>query len=345
VANRYFVCSRWGSPVEFDLADEHPVDDAAITYFVRAFQFIERNYDFDGYTVCFAWGSLTKLPYVGERVIALVFGDEQCRVPPYAGSVRAVMKSYGFFPNYVTRHAPGRLIQIEIAELLRNLLVWLPTGWSWVCSPETRSRCHVIPLGYGVPVQFENIDFAQRPYIASFLGSIASESAEKGLRALIGTPKAYCRRGMMDALRQLRETYGSDTIVTSLTGGFEESLLDAGVVYSRVMARTKICLAPRGTSHETFRMYEGLLFGCVVIADRLPDRSFYRGSPVIEIDDWRQAPAIVRRLLRDPVKLEELHRAGLQFWSDMLSEQALAFRCASLLQLLPRIASAPLQKR
>ena len=46
--------------------------------------------------------------------------------------------------------------------------------------------------------------------------------------------------------------------------------------YMKEMANSKICLAPRGTSFETFRHYEAASVGCVVVSYRLPPTWFNR---------------------------------------------------------------------
>jgi hypothetical protein len=336
--NRYFICSRLRPPVEFDIADERPADDAEIAYFIRGFQILERQYGLDGYTVCFAWSALTRLPRIGPDVIAVIYGDEHCRVPPYVKSVAAVIKCHGLFPIFVPRRRPLRLAQIELAEFLRNAALWLPTGWRWMLSPMARARCHLVPVGYGLPTDLEPPPFDERPYLTAFLGSVTKPAGCGSLRALVGTPKAYCRNTLVQVLRSLQARYGEDAIPLRLTGGFQESLQDAGRGYFDVLARTKLCVAPRGTSRETLRICEGLRFGCVVIADRLPPHPFYRNSPIIQIEDWRTLPALIEELLADPARLRKLHRRSLRYWQDVLSEQALAARCAAALGLVARPA-------
>ncbi len=338
--NNYFVCSRNRPPVAFDIAEDRPVADAEIVYFIRIFRLLEQRHSLNGYTVCFAWSSWTRLPRLGMDVIAVIYGDEHCRIPAYASAVGAVIKCHGLFPTFVPRRRPLRLAQIEMAEFLRNLVLWLPTGWRWAISRSVRARCHLVPIGYGIPTNVEPLPFDQRPYVTSFLGSIPQSGATSGLRRLIGTPKAYCRAAMMRVLKGLQPRDGADAIRLSLTGGFQESLKDAGETYSNVMARTQLCVAPRGTTHETWRICDGLKFGCVVIADRLPRHKFYSNSPVLEIEDWRDLPALIDALLADRARMRELHEKSLHYWNEVLSEPAQAERCAHALGLAPHACAA-----
>ncbi len=331
--NRYFVCTPTRAPVEFDIADEHPVDEAKIAYFIRGFQLLEREYGLDGYTVCFTWSSLIPLPRIGSDVIAVIYGDEHCRVPPYVNQVAAVIKCHGLFPNFVPRGRPLRLAQIEIAEFLRNLTLWLPTGWRWAVSRRARARCTLVPVGYGLPSDAEPVPFAERPYPVSFLGSIGGDEGRSRLRAAVGTPKTYCRKAMTRALRGLQKRYGAECVPLGITAGFQDSQRDAGRTYFRALTRTKLCVAPRGTAHETLRISEGLRAGCVVIADRLPSHPFYRESPIIQITDWRELPSLAEELLADTGRLQTLHERGMRYWQDVLSEAALAESCAGPLGL------------
>jgi len=331
MGNRYFICSRLRPAVEFDIANERPVDDAEFPYFIRGFQILERRYGLDGYIVCFAWSARVRLPRLGPDVIAVIYGDEFCRIPSYVNSVAAVIKPYGMFPNFVPRRRPLRLAQIEAAEFLRNLALWLPTGWRWALSWRTRARCHLVPIGYGFTTTVEPLPFEQRPYITSFQGSVARPGNR--LRRLIGTPKSYCRGVLVGVLQDLQRQYGRDALPIRLSAGFQESIQDAGRVYFDVLARTKLCVVPRGTTHETWRIADAMRYGCIVIADRLPRHHFYRDSPIIEIDDWRDLPALLEGLLANEPRLRDLHERSLRHWHEVLCEQALAARCAAALGL------------
>lgn len=332
MANRYFVCPRHGPPVEFDIAQDRPVREAEIAYFIRGFRILEATHDFDNHIVCFAWSARTPLPHFGKHVVALIYGDEHCRIPGYVGRVGAVMKCHGLYPTFVPRRRPLRLAQIELAEFLRNLALWLPTGWRWVLSREVRARCHLLPLGYGIPSDVPAAEFARRRYLSSFLGSIAKVAEHDVLRTVIGTPKSYSRNRLIEVMRGIESRHGPDRIRIATTSGFQDSLLQEQV-YAEVMAETQICAAPRGTTHETWRVFDGLKAGCVVIADHLPRHPFYRDSPILQVKDWRDLPGLLDALVRDPERLQALHRESLRFWQDELSEERLARRYAAALGL------------
>ena len=94
--------------------------------------------------------------------------------------------------------------------------------------------------------------------------------------------------------------------------------------YAGRLADTKVALSPRGVSHETFRTYEAMRAGCVVIAERQLRSWFNEGWPVNEVADWYGVGGLVRKLLNDPVRLEELSRQSLDWWREKCSEEAVA---------------------
>lgn len=329
--NRYFVCTPYSPPVEFDLANEKPVDDADIVYFVRIFRLLEEKYGLEGRTVCFTWGSHIPLPVLGPEVIAVIYGDEHCRVPGYIGKVGAVLKCHGFHPNYLPRLRPTRVAFLEALEWCRNFLLWLPNGWR-LLQRRHRRICHLLPLGYGVPAAAPAAaDINSRPYVTSFLGSIKQTAEKKrGLRGWLGTPKLICRLAMIEALRSLESRLGKERVLLDITPGFQESRVRQAR-YLETMARTQICVAPRGTAHETLRVYEGLQHGSVIVCDRLPPHPFYQNAPLMQIADWTEAVDRIEELAADPKRLAAMQEASLAYWRDVLSEAPTAARIARFL--------------
>ena len=94
--------------------------------------------------------------------------------------------------------------------------------------------------------------------------------------------------------------------------------------YADRLADTKIALSPRGVSHETFRTYEAMRAGCVVIAESQLSSWFNEGWPVIEVADWEGVGSLTRELLSDPKQLEEISQQSLDWWQEKCSEDAVA---------------------
>jgi hypothetical protein len=104
--------------------------------------------------------------------------------------------------------------------------------------------------------------------------------------------------------------------------------------YSTDMMNTKICLVPRGTSFETFRFFEGLRYGCIVITEILPKYWFYEDSPAIYIKDWSQLDDVLIELISSPETMIERHQASLSWWDSKCSENAVGDYMAEKLNTL-----------
>ncbi|MBO32031.1 MAG: hypothetical protein CMM74_03520 [Rhodospirillaceae bacterium] len=94
--------------------------------------------------------------------------------------------------------------------------------------------------------------------------------------------------------------------------------------YARRLAETKIALSPRGVSHETFRTYEAMRAGCIVIANRQLPAWYLDGWPVIELDDWQGFGKIVEDILGDEMRLQDLSEQNRTWWQNYCSPEAVA---------------------
>jgi hypothetical protein len=102
-------------------------------------------------------------------------------------------------------------------------------------------------------------------------------------------------------------------------------------VYVATLNNCKISLCPRGSNYETYRFFESIKSGCVVVSDRLPRSWFYSGHPAIEISDWSELPNVLDTLLSCPECLEGLSRAAATYWDMKLSETAVANKISQFL--------------
>jgi hypothetical protein len=107
------------------------------------------------------------------------------------------------------------------------------------------------------------------------------------------------------------------------TGDFAKGF-DA-ITYLNYLHTSKISLCPRGWQNvESFRIYESMRAGCAVITEKLPDRSYYKDIPVIQVNDWKEGLEVARDLLKDEEKLKALGEASRAFYDAKLSPEATA---------------------
>jgi len=98
-----------------------------------------------------------------------------------------------------------------------------------------------------------------------------------------------------------------------------------GDVFMNILNNSKICLVPRGwTNSETYRLYEAMNAGCVVICEKLPDRKYFKDIPVIQVDNWKDGLKKARDLLKDDALLQELSNKSKMFYDEFLSPIATA---------------------
>lgn len=98
-----------------------------------------------------------------------------------------------------------------------------------------------------------------------------------------------------------------------------------GDVFTNILNNSKICLVPKGwTNSETYRLYEAMNAGCVVISEKLPDRKYFKNIPVIQVDNWKQGLKKVKELLKNEALLEDLGNKNKMFYDEFLSPIATA---------------------
>lgn len=112
-------------------------------------------------------------------------------------------------------------------------------------------------------------------------------------------------------------------IEVTATGGFHAGL--SPEEYGRKLADAKIALSPKGfVSTESFRMYEAMRAGCVVVTVRQPRSWYTRGWPIVEVRRWSSLKRVVDALLRDEQSLARRQQESIRWWNEKCSERAVA---------------------
>ncbi len=326
--NRYFVCYSYRpEPELIDIKGPAPGIPEYQRDVLRVF---EREAAGSGLTVYVTW-LLDSLPTIGRDVVAVTMGDEWSQTPLYTQDVLATFKAYGTSPHlgFSPLSRPS-WIRLLLAAKYARAFVHGARGRLRRLSAKVKGRVPPIvpiPLGYGNQAEMPIRPVAARGTDVFFAGSVAhGRPARTSPAYWLRNPKTLAREAMLDALDGLQAARPELTIRTTTTPSFTLNALYYGTedgaealgvdAYSSSMMDTKICLVPRGTSVETYRYFEALRYGCVAIVEPQPDFPFYRGAPVVEIQDWRHLGDVVEKLLADPARMESLHRAGLEWWRD-----------------------------
>jgi len=106
-------------------------------------------------------------------------------------------------------------------------------------------------------------------------------------------------------------------------------MVGADLRFHRVF-KDAIC-PPGFTSPETIRHFEAMTHGCVVISSPLPPNRFYKGSTIIQLSNWNELHAVVKKLLGNKNTVEELFRKTSIWWKSQCSPKALAKEMSSIL--------------
>jgi hypothetical protein len=298
-------------------------------YFGTAFLEMERRLQRPDVDVYLTW-NCERLPASGDRVVAVVLGDEVGRIPRYISRVRAVFKAYGTRPvlGAGLLRDPSITGLASAGQFAVRCLRWLPSASAYTAMRigERAGRgpapapVATIPLGTYNQLDLPLLPMAERESDLFFAGSVEHDHS---LHHRFLSPKTHARRQMLAAVERFAATRPRLRADMRVTPSFGASAAAAAGDYSRSLMNARICLAPRGTSLETFRVFEGLRAGCVVVGDRLPRHPFYSGAPLIQLNRWNDLADTLPGLLDDPTRLERAHAAALDWWREQCSEQAL----------------------
>lgn len=333
--HRFLVCRTGRHPVVWDPPQGNDETGHDVTYMGRALEAaVELLGPSEPLTFILTW-DLETLPETGSHVVAIVQGDEDGRIPRWAQEVRATFKCYGTRPPWMPLGSrPGALEALELAHYARRAALWLPgaTRRAWASGRPWRSRppIYPVPLGYYNQDELPRIPFAERRWSVSFAGSGLEAPDGRVWRDRVGTPKERARAEMLRALNRLAAARPDLAISTlalaefpALQPGEDTDARQLTDSYSELLAQTRICLVPRGNSPETFRYFEALRAGCVVVCEPLPDHWFYRRAPTVTVRHWQELGSALGTLLDDPNAGERYHRASLAWWETRCSERAL----------------------
>lgn len=311
-------------------------------YFGRVLEAMQQKLEIENLVFYFT-RDIDRLPQYGEHVVAVVIGDEWSRIPKYFHKVGAVFKCYGIDAAAgFNLLQPSYLNFLTFTQFVRTKLINSPR-WLTYSLHRFRNRktlpIYAIPLGYSNQIQLPIKSIDDRETDVFFAGSVVHRPRSNwSPQRWLATPKSVSRSQMLAVVDRIKTAHPEIQIERFITEGFVASYDSAKSAdadsYSKRMMNAKICLVPRGTSFETFRFYEAMRYGCIIITESLPSRWFYAGSPAIQVRDWREMESIVEMILNDRALLKSKHQAALRWWKERCSETAIGEFIAKTLQTL-----------
>jgi hypothetical protein len=353
---RYFVVDSRGdkSVREWFPPEWNASWPADCRYYGKVFRHMERFLTVPKLHFYITWDT-NWLPEYGPDVVAILLGDEWAQRPRYARYVNTVVRTFESRPVLgIRRWFPFDALRRNlVVKHARNLIVHYRASWREVNArfsvPPVLRRGHILqtPLGTSMLDDLPIKPVSNRPYHCFFAGQFVEHPAH-GLASLKESPKQIARREMVKAMIALRERDPRLRLDLTIlaTSNYRQDTSDSRS-YSERMMDSKICLAPRGTVVDTWRFFEGLKSGCLVICEPLPDEYYYRDAPVIQIDSWRQLEQVIAPFIDDEAELEKWSARSLDYWQNVCGEEAVGHRIADFIALSPacRRSVEPMRKK
>jgi hypothetical protein len=304
---------EWTPPVR---VEEH-IDT---WYFGRALAAMDRELRIEGLTIYLTFDPDT-LPSYGDDVVAVLIGDEWARVPAYLPRVRAVFRNLCARPNLGCNPFawPSAATFSTLIPAARAALRGAPDRLALLRHPAPAQI--ELPIGTYNIADLPIVPFRERSCDLFFAGSVVqtpSLTAQLKTRVL---PKGLSREAMLRNVERLRQQ-PEVRLDVRVTAGFQESAAADAGEYSRALMDSRLALVPRGATTETHRFFQALKYGCIVVTDSVPPIWFYEGAPMVRLRHWDELEEAVVPLLRDPARLEALHRESLRWWETACSEEA-----------------------
>jgi hypothetical protein len=346
--NKYYLyLSRGKEPILWNPPDPYPLEGVNFSYFGKVFEAMEKKFNSGGLVFYLTWDNVYDLPSYGSNVVAVIIGDEWCRMPMYCHKVLAIFKCYGTFP-ILGCNPFLQISHLNFLALLQFLRIWfyrLPGRINYAFKKNVQLYLSYIKIApvYDIPIGYDrqsdlpikNID--ERIYDIFFAGSVIHGNYPMwSLKYWIENPKSCSRRVMIENVNKIKKKSLDLEIEMSINSFFGLSGNDAlnESIYSEKMMNTKICLVPRGTSFETFRFFEAMRYGCIVIGEALPLRWFYDDSPAIQVNNWNELEVLSQKLIEDKHLMQVKHQESLKWWTEKCSENAVGEYIANKLKLL-----------
>ncbi len=270
------------------------------------------------------------LPEYGRDVVGVLLQEERCKTPVYGRHVRAVIRNLHSRPFLGWRPHLGftKLEAVLTFEYLRDSY----TSWKsrraldgphadWPAPVRREPRTIRLPLGYHSQVELPQVSMRDRALDTFFVGQVSEPLPTGSYKRYTSTSKIEARQQIWAVLRELDQKKKWRMDLGDIAAGQAQS---TGPSYSEKMMQSRICLAPRGSMADTYRAFEGLRAGCLVVANPLPrDGFFYPGAPMILVDHWKEIGGILDRYARNWDALEEFRARGLAWWDAHLRPEVL----------------------
>ena len=199
--------------------------------------------------------------------------------------------------------------------------------------------------------QSRNVAIMPLGMVTGFRANAAKTATERTyLWCFIGNPGKRSRLEMLQALSSLERgfLYGTNA-VNPITPTEDERTGPHPPMpiadYARALSDAIFALCPAGWENlDSYRVCEALEAGCIPIVERRPSFDYFRhlfdAHPMLVVDHWSDAPALIKSVAADPVALEVRRIACFDWWRNYKAGLRLRVRDAVLHSFSPVVASS-----
>ena len=171
---------------------------------------------------------------------------------------------------------------------------------------------HSFPLGYNKKhLKLISRPIKDRPIDVFFAGHMASVNRQRYMRPVI----------------DFFMTMSSDKrpkVEIDISKGFNMGL--DGETYSEKLHGSKVVVCPAGNvSMETFRHYEAMRSGAVIVSPKLPETKIYNKAAICQVDDWNgNVGNTIMDLLSDLDMLQLIQDRQQQTYNNRFTAKSVA---------------------
>jgi len=177
---------------------------------------------------------------------------------------------------------------------------------------QEKGSVHSFPLGFNNKhKKFPNKPIKTRPIDVFFAGHIASVN------------RLHYMRWVLEYFQDMKESE-RPKYEFAVSKGFNLGM--SGEEYSQKLHDAKIVVCPAGNvSMETFRHYEAMRSGAIVVSPKLPDVKIYKDAAICQVDEWEyKVGDTIMDLLSDLDMLQLVQERQQQTYNNRFAAKSVA---------------------
>ncbi len=188
---------------------------------------------------------------------------------------------------------------------------------------QSEGNVFYFPLGYANGKEHEITPILERRNNVFFMGQL-NRSRIKLYKEIAGL--RYIPDNILLTIKRFLPADLSSKFKNSkigFTSAFKSGLDSSA--YNEFLYNSRIIICPYGAvTPETFRHYEAMRAGCIVITLKMPEVLPFNGAPIIQLNNWGQLWSTIHDLLNDEPRMQKIHQETLLWWENVCSEKSVA---------------------